>query len=206
VFVSDYSADGTDAWLMGLAAENLNVRIELEPMTTSLAGNWNLGIQMAKASGCDTYLVCNNDIIFHPVTIDAFRSRFAEGDVSMVTAHNVRGTVDPDRLHLLTPPARPTEAESPDFSCFMLDDDTLVRVGLFDEKFQPCYFEDNDYHWRLRQAGLKAVSTTAAPYYHFGSQTQNSVPGGLCPPSKFDQNRSYFIAKHGVDPATYEPI
>ena len=205
-FVSDFSTDLTNARLTALAQTQENVSVELTPLTKSLAGKWNLGVKMAQAAGCDTFLICNNDILFHRGTIDALRARFAEGDAVLVSAHNLRGQIEPDKLPLVALPPRPTESEHPDFSCFMIDEETLELIGWFDTKFEPCYFEDNDYHYRIMKAGQKAVATTAAPYYHFGSMTQNSIPGGVCPAPKFMENRAYFITKHGVDPATYQEV
>jgi len=204
--VSDWSTDGTNEWLQDLAANTSNVYVELEPMTDSLAGKWNIAARAAWALGCDAVLLCNNDIIFHPATIDALVDRMAEGDVGMVTAHNVRSYVSPEELSQVLVPENPTESESPDFSCFLLDKDTWDKVGPFDEAFVPCYFEDNDYHYRMMQAGIKAITTTAAPYYHYGSKTQQSVPGGVCKGEQFMRNRQHFMSKHGVDPATYKPV
>lgn len=37
---------------------------------------------------------------------------------------------------------------------FTLGADTWKKVGSFDERFFPAYFEDNDYIWRMRCAGI----------------------------------------------------
>lgn len=37
---------------------------------------------------------------------------------------------------------------------FTLGHKTWSTVGEFDEAFHPAYFEDNDYIWRMRQAGI----------------------------------------------------
>lgn len=207
IFISDYSNDGTEAWLEQLAKTTANVVFECYPMENSLAGKWNLGIKMAMDVGCDTFLICNNDILFHPQTIDNLVSRFNQGDVVLASAHNIRDQVTPEQFgEFIQVPQNPTEAPHPDFSCFLINDRTLDLVGWFDTGFSPCYFEDNDYHYRIKQVGLHAIATTSAPYYHYGSMTQNSVPGGLCKGEKFVKNREYFVKKHGVDPATYERV
>lgn len=39
---------------------------------------------------------------------------------------------------------------SQDWCAFILPKKTFNDVGKFDEKFYPAYFEDNDYHYRMR--------------------------------------------------------
>lgn len=207
ILVSDWSTDETNNWINDLVQKSpATVKGFIEPLTASLAGKWNIAANTAWEEGCEAALICNNDIIFSPSTIDVLIERLAAGDVGLVTAHNVRGQVQPSEIHEVISPAESSEAEHPDFSCFLLAKTTWDTVGPFDERFIPCFFEDNDYHYRMQKAGIKAITTTAAPYYHYGSTTQNSIPGGICPAPQFEKLHAYFVSKHGVDPATYKPI
>ena len=43
----------------------------------------------------------------------------------------------------------------PSWSGFVLGEGAVLKAGLFDERFHPIYFEDNDYERRLEQAGVK---------------------------------------------------
>lgn len=205
IIVDDWSEEDSKGFLRALEIFD-NVHLITDPLTLSLSEKWNLAAEKAWELGCDAVLICNNDILFHPVTIDAIVERWQQDDVGMVTAHNLRGQVEPDKLNEVAPPENPTEAPNPDFSCFLLPKETWNSVGIFDAEFRPCYFEDNDYHYRMKLLGLKAITTTAAIYYHYGSQTQNSVPGGLCRGEQFQENYRYFVKKHGVDPSTYLPV
>ena len=49
-------------------------------------------------------------------------------------------------------------------------------LGLFDERYYPAYFEDNDMHTRLHRAGLVAVRDPLALYRHRCSQTIATHP------------------------------
>ena len=202
ILIDDLSVDDTKEWMCSVPGA-----IVFSKFTSSLAAKWNMGAECAWYNKCDAVLICNNDILFGPFTIDAVVDRMLKDDVGMVSAHNRRNDLEQaiDIVNLPQPP-NPTESPHPDFSCFLLSLDTWSKIGSFDENFRPCYFEDNDYHYRMQQAGMLAIVTTAAPYMHYGSRTQNSVPGGLCLGVKFEKNRAYFIAKHGVDPATYKPV
>jgi GT2 family glycosyltransferase len=51
---------------------------------------------------------------------------------------------------------------------------TIEDIGYFDENFVPAFYEDNDYHNRIKLAGGFARRITRAPYYHFGSVTARS--------------------------------
>lgn len=157
-------------------------RLEERPALSSM---WNEGIRDGFQRGFDYVLVCNNDILFHPASIDALTERISKGDVGIATMHNVRGSIENpiDIFNFSVPEIE--ESEHPDFSCFMITKECFDKVGEFDEIFNPAYFEDNDYHYRMKLAGLKAINYPGAIYYHFGSRTQNealdtpAVPGPL---------------------------
>jgi len=61
----------------------------------------------------------------------------------------------------------------PKWSGFVLGEGAVLKAGLFDERFHPIYFEDNDYERRLEQAGVKAHFIHAA-LSHDNSSTLNS--------------------------------
>jgi GT2 family glycosyltransferase len=74
----------------------------------------------------------------------------------------------------------------------------VERVGKFDERFWPAYFEDDDYHRRAIQLGVGlGIRTCLAPFRHYRSTTINRYPDLR---QHFDRNRLYFIAKHGGTP------
>lgn len=205
IVVDDFSTDQTKEYMTRLAEANSNVIYVKDPLTYSLSEKWNIGAELAWKAGAEAVLICNNDIVFAPCTIDALVERLEQGDAGMVTAHNLRGQLkDPEEILTTTVTWTPSEAESPDFSCFLLAKSTWDTVGKFDEMFIPCYFEDGDYHLRMGKAGIKAITTTAAPYLHYGSQTQNSTPGGICRGEQFDRLREYLRSKHGTVPG--EPL
>ena len=61
----------------------------------------------------------------------------------------------------------------PKWSGFVLGEKVVEDVGLFDERFHPIYFEDNDYERRLQAAGVKA-NFIYAVLRHDNSSTLNS--------------------------------
>ena len=61
----------------------------------------------------------------------------------------------------------------PKWSGFVLGEGAVLKSGLFDERFHPIYFEDNDYERRLQAAGVKAKFINAE-IAHDNSSTLNS--------------------------------
>lgn len=61
----------------------------------------------------------------------------------------------------------------PKWSGFVLGEGAVLKAGLFDERFHPIYFEDNDYERRLLAAGVKA-NFINAELGHDNSSTLNS--------------------------------
>lgn len=61
----------------------------------------------------------------------------------------------------------------PKWSGFVLGEGAVLKAGLFDERFHPIYFEDNDYERRLQFAGVPAKFIYAI-LHHDNSSTLNS--------------------------------
>jgi GT2 family glycosyltransferase/glycosyltransferase involved in cell wall biosynthesis len=76
---------------------------------------------------------------------------------------------------------------------------TINRVGLLDEQFHPCYFEDADYCYTARNKGLLTVVTAhAIVYHHEGATSGQDESSGMKQYQAI--NRDKFIAKHSVKP------
>lgn len=215
IIIDDYSIDSTKAWVKELQIkweilvkdydDTRHLTVITDPDTDSLGEKWNLGATKAKELGCEAVLICNNDILFHPTTIDSLIKRLTQArqdgeNVILVSANNQRGHIKPEEIYDLELSTDLSEAEHPDFSCFLLDLKAWEHVGKFSHDYKPCYFEDNDFHTMLKIHGFVAIATTAAPYYHYGSITQNSVVGGLCKGPQFEHNREIYAHKFGAIP------
>lgn len=188
--------------------ESIRTQEEWEPFiipnwrdNNVLAASWNMGVDRAIKRGCDYILICNDDILLSANAIDhmvGYLDNCGEETV-MVTGRNVKSALaDPYEIFNYNSEVY-DDPECPDFSCFMIRKDTFDKVGCFDENFIPAYFEDNDYHRRIKLLGLKAVNYGAAAFYHFGSLTQN-LEGPVCTSDMFVGNRSYYATKWGGEP------
>lgn len=94
------------------------------------------------------WLLVNDDTVFQPNSLKKISER-----------------VDTDAINFLS--------IMPKWSGFVLGEGAVLKAGLFDERFHPIYFEDNDYERRLMAAGVKA-NFINAEIAHDNSSTLNS--------------------------------
>ena len=157
-----------------------------------VAFGWNQIIDKALEWGATKILICNNDIAFGPHTVDGMceaydRLRKEIPETVMVTATNHTrnlgdiGNVKQEWSH----------HEHPDFACFMLTPESIDRVGMFCEDYDPAFFEDNDMHWRILLMGYKAFGTNWAPFGHMVSQTRFNNPN-IISHYRFNVNKTKF--------------
>lgn len=176
----------------------------------------NFGVKYGIEHGADAFLVCNNDILIHPEAIWRLVERLSKGDVGMATAMDVRGEVE----QIGIPPAavgslsaldkeKVDEAPHPNFSAFMVSKDCWEVIGEFDEVFYPAYFEDNDYHYRMKLAEVPTIVYPPAMFYHYGSRTQNEANENgqpLVPSGMFENARAAYVQKWGGVPGSEQFI
>lgn len=176
----------------------------------SVAESWNYGIEIAAMYECNYVLVINDDILFSPWTlsglVNAFENKTDE-NIVMVTGQNWRDTIlNPEDIFNIDIPSYRYHNYNynPDFACFLARPDIIDIIGKFDENFKLAYFEDNDYHRRIKLLGYEAISTEWAPYFHFGSQTQNKFleqnGHGVVTPDQYNKNQQYYVDKWGGPP------
>lgn len=171
----------------------------------------NFGVNDAWQRGFDLCFVCNNDILLHERAIIRIFERFElasileeEKDVlGMVTCMDVRGETDPFLLVNIDDTTKESVPESlhPNFSAFCVNQNCWDKVGEFDELYEPAYFEDNDFHYRMGLADMKGIVYPPAMFYHYGSRTQNEadkVP--MVSGAMFENNRAFYAKKWGGVP------
>lgn len=94
---------------------------------------------------------------------------------------------------------------NPEFLCtelnwcsFILSTNIYTKVGKFDEKFFPAYFEDNDYFRRMLLANVFITfNAMLNPTIYRNSMTIQKNPELN---NNFEKNRQYYISKWGGQP------
>ncbi len=179
------------------------------------AAGVNQGIRAALESGCDSILIINNDTAFEPQLIarllagmlkhgcqmaapkmlfyqDPSRIWAAGGSIAWTRGlrpkhfgygQTDRGQFDQPRIVTFAP-----------LCCTLISADVFRRVGLLDSQYF-VYFEDIDFMYRARKAGVKLIYLPDAVLRHH----RHALTGGA--KSEFTirqstKNYFYFLLKH----------
>jgi len=146
----------------------------------------NVGLRWALANGADAALVINND---------AFVSLGAVGELIRSWLENDGGVLaplirDPDgTIQSTGGQFRACIASTKDvatsarvdyltWACVLLPRATLERVGLLDEEFF-MYWEDVDYGFRVREAGLSLEVVEGATVHHERSKSHSRAGNAI---------------------------
>lgn len=86
------------------------------------------------------------------------------------------------------------------FSAFGVDRGAIKRAGMFDENFHPAYYEDNDFDYRCRLAGVPMAGLPAGLTHDISSTLQSSPSFRAGNMRSFPQNGDYFVRKWGGTP------
>jgi GT2 family glycosyltransferase len=202
VVIDNNSTDKTEDF-MKKESKKKNVVYFRAKTNLGASGSWNAGIEIgAKLFNASKFFIVNNDIIFHPKTLDILSKALDRKDVFMATAFDVSGKCAvPEEIFKFPLPKTGIEKNTPDFSCFSIKKETIQRVGMFDEGIYPAYFEDNDFHYRMKLEGMKAHCLHDCPYFHYGSRSMKiSKEFKDYLGRRYAKNREYFERKWGGRP------
>ena len=137
-----------------------------------VAGSWNFLIELAIFHyKIENFLILNDDIILQKDegVINALIERWGKN-----TFHIPRSFYN--------------------WSAFLFSKSIWEKVGYFDDAFKKCFFEDNDYAYRLKLANVDIhISDELNAEVYRNSQTIEKDPslGG------YIENREYYIRKWG---------
>ncbi len=87
------------------------------------------------------------------------------------------------------------------FSFFCITKECFERIGDFDEKFKPAYFEDNDYLERLWQQNYTPIRLNSVQYTHvFQASVKYGKRANKAYGKFMNKNLAYFRKKWGKTP------
>lgn len=155
------------------------IEIITSPDNLGVAGSWNYFM-----SNYDDYIVISNDdALLNENTLEELIKGAETYSYAMV-----HGVCD-------------TDGNS--FSLFILRKKVWEEIGPFDETFFPAYFEDNDYHHRMKLKGYDKRAIETAQYRHFGSATIKLYTAKQLDDHwiRFSRNQDYYIKKWGGLPS-----
>lgn len=137
------------------------------PSNLGVAGSWNLGVKSLPHD--DRWFITSNDVWFRPGALETL-STATRGSLSLSNSF-------------------------PHYHTFAIGEDVVRRVGLFDERLTPAYFEDNDFERRVKMAGLP-VAYLDIDCGHDNSSTLNSSENYKARNAvTFESNRLFYERK-----------
>jgi GT2 family glycosyltransferase len=208
IVIDNASSDGTGAYLAEEAAR-WKVSPELNATLSVISNATNLGVAPAWNQGCQAargeYIaILNNDILLTHGWLKNCVWALRHHGLALVSPFAGTEKLDYD---LTSYSMRFTQLNhrrlwaSYDFCAVVMPRTTYLQMGPFDEKFLVGGYEDTDYVYRLRTAGLSYGITGAAYIHHFGSQTLGEFK------KRGDKhaahNKAYFVKKWGEDPSLF---
>lgn len=158
--------------------------IVLPPNTEIHHFNRNIGVAAAWnklfASSQDWLVISNDDVEFDPDMLEKL-VRAAEGSDAEYLFPGSAGSM---------------------FCVFLLKHAAYAKIGPFDENFYPAYFEDNDYHRRMKLLHIHELQVADAGYLHVGSAYLKSMtPQERAEHDhRFQCNHEYYCRKWGGGP------
>ncbi len=216
LYVIDNSPDERGSEICRRRAGELGIaaRIVYNDANLGVAKGNNQGIELALADGCSHVLLSNNDLDFGAGVIDDLLTGLERGNASAVTPkihyHDrpthiwfVAGrfrlwTMHVDHLGIgQHDDGQFDQMRRIDYAptCFMLfKAEVFRRLGRMDEQYF-VYYDDADFLWRMKRAGLVVEVLPGCIVRH---KVSSSTGGDLSPFSVYysNRNRIYFARKH----------
>lgn len=148
-----------------------------------LAKSWNEGLIEACRQSADVALIANDDAIA------------GDGDVDLLAE---AACLNRDRYMVSGLGTDQSTGERKDmlFSLAAVNPIALETIGYFDQNFAPIYFEDIDWYYRAKLAGLERLCIPQTNIIHAGSKSRHLVDETQFM-ANFVANCAYYGAKWG---------
>jgi GT2 family glycosyltransferase len=159
---------GTQTWKPKQPDKVKNLWLIQVPFGLGLVGAWNLII---KSTPYASYWVLVND--------DAW---FEAGALKIIATES-----DSNALNFVD--------IIPQWSCVVFGEDAIAKAGIYDERFYPLYFDDNDLHRRMEKAGVKIQTLEAKVHHENSSSLKNKTQ---------ENNRTYDLNRQLMDKKVIE--
>jgi GT2 family glycosyltransferase/glycosyltransferase involved in cell wall biosynthesis/Flp pilus assembly protein TadD len=185
IIVDNNSTDGTVEWIK----QQGDLKVIFNNENFGFPKGCNQGIEI---SAGDSVLLLNNDVIVTPYWLDNLEkslwSSSIVGAVGAVTnSSSYYQTIDAKYSTIeemiqfassynTSDPAKWEQRIKLVGYCMLIKKSVIHQVGLLDERFTPGNFEDDDYSFRIINAGYKLLLCKDTFIHHFGSASFKKNP------------------------------
>jgi len=201
IVVDNGSTDGSKEMLQEMKRRGIVKEVISCERNLGYAGGNNMGLRYAKG---DILLFVNSDTIVSPYWLSKFRHRFsypATGAVGPVS-NNVGPVNFPQRVRYQNQKAgRVIELRRISGFCVAISRKCLDKVGTWDERFFPGFYDDDDMSIRISRAGFKLICDGDIFVHHRLNETFRLNPGIDYEKSLLENGRK-FKEKYPEEPAT----
>jgi GT2 family glycosyltransferase len=168
---------GRHIYIIDNGRQNINrpyqgIKILVQPKNIGVAASWNIICRVAFASGYTHVVIINDDVICEKYA-DLLEDYIDDVQAGLFIGYK-------------------------NWSMFVISYDTFNAIGEFDENFKGAYFEDNDYLWRCKQAGIIIEQTELMNPEQY--QQSMSIKTDPSLNEHFENNKAYYIKKWGGVP------
>ena len=170
--ISDF--DDKDPELLEILSGPEQVITVTAKVNLGVAGSWNWALNNVPMEH-GAMLISNDDIIFHKETLRMFYEQIQKPEVDfLLGCQSV-------------------------WALFGITEKLHKEIGGFDENFYPAYFEDNDFHYRMKLKGYDITRVETISYGHENSSTLAAFNKDetTAHHNNFRKNRSYYNDKWG---------
>jgi GT2 family glycosyltransferase len=163
---------------------------------------WNEGIKLGLSKGYTEFLVLSDDIILLDDIdnlVQEFHRLQKEEDYLILSGRRII-----DGMMNINTQEGATKLTGCDFACFAFSKKLIDKIGYFDEKFYPAYFEDNDMDYRIKLAKYHSGSSPLLRFVTRGSVTLEilgDTDKGKQIKEGFVRNKEYYLKKWGGIPS-----
>lgn len=134
----------------------------LNSVNVGVARSWNMGAELAEG---DVFCYLNDDVSVGKQSIETLCELLLDPQVGEV---GPAGSYWENlQHHSFVEGKTPVESDVVSGFCFLMRSITFRQLGGFDIEFSPASFEETDFSFRIRQAGLKCLVDPGVDIKHF---------------------------------------
>ncbi len=155
--------NGQDTELVQFVTNHPNIdKYCINSVNVGVARSWNMGAEMAEG---DILCYINDDVAVGKQSIESLCDLLDDGQVGEVgPAGSYWANL---QHHSYAEGTQPVEADVISGFCFLVRVATFRQIGGFDVEYSPAGYEEIDFSFRVRQAGLRCVVHPCVDIKHF---------------------------------------